>query len=77
MIQDAPLYAVNMFYYHWLIKNLLWPMAGQNIARREIQTELRRKKAESVRCQQPLEKMPEHDQQATEHVATHRLLEMG
>ena len=32
---DAPLYAVNMFYYNWLIKKLLWPMAGQNTARLE------------------------------------------
>ena len=30
-----PLYAVNMFYYYWLIKKLLWPIAGQNIARIE------------------------------------------
>ena len=29
------LYAVNMFYYHWLINKLLWPMAGQNKARLE------------------------------------------
>ena len=28
-----PLYAVNMLYYHWLIKKLLQPIAGQNIAR--------------------------------------------
>ena len=25
-----------MFYCHWLKKKLLWPMAGQNIARWEI-----------------------------------------
>ena len=30
------MYAVNMFYYHWLIKKLLWFMAWQNIARWEI-----------------------------------------
>ena len=23
---DALLYAVNMFYYHWLIKKLIWPV---------------------------------------------------
>ena len=27
---DAPLYAVNMSYYHWLIKKLVWPIARQN-----------------------------------------------
>ena len=36
---DFPLYAVNMFYYCWLIKKLFWPMAGQNITRWEIQAE--------------------------------------
>ena len=30
---EFPLYTVNIFYYHWLIKKLLWPMAEQNIAR--------------------------------------------
>ena len=24
MMWDSPLYSVNMFYYHWLIKKLLW-----------------------------------------------------
>lgn len=32
---DSPLYARNMFYRHWLIKNLLESMAGHNIARLE------------------------------------------
>ena len=32
---DIPLYAVNMFYYHWLIRKLLQPIAVQNIARLE------------------------------------------
>ena len=32
---DSPLYAVNMFYYHWLVKKLFWPMAGQNRGRQE------------------------------------------
>ena len=27
MMWDSPLYAVKMFYYHWLIKRLLWPVA--------------------------------------------------
>ena len=26
-------YAVDMLYYQWSIKKLLWPMAGQNTAR--------------------------------------------
>ena len=33
MMWDSPLYTMNMFYYHWLIKKLLWPIAGQYIAR--------------------------------------------
>ena len=28
-----------MFYYYWLIKKLFWPMARQNIAKREIQAD--------------------------------------
>ena len=39
---DSPLYAVNVFYYPWFIKKLLWPMAGQNKARWEIQRERER-----------------------------------
>ena len=39
---DSPLYAVSMFYYHWLIKKLLRPMAGQNRTRQENQTKIQR-----------------------------------
>ena len=35
LMWDSPLYAMNIFYYYWLIKKLLWPMAGQNIGRQE------------------------------------------
>ena len=35
MMWDSFLYAMNMFYYHWLIKKLLWPITGKNIARLE------------------------------------------
>ena len=28
---DASLYAVSVFYYHWLIKKLIWPIARQDI----------------------------------------------
>ena len=45
---NVPLYAVDMFYDHWLRKNLLWLMAGQNRARQE--TNAMRKKVESGRC---------------------------
>lgn len=34
------LYAVNMFCYRWLIKKLLWPIAGQNKTWWEIRTEI-------------------------------------
>ena len=40
---DTLQYAVNMFYYQWLIKKLLWPIAGQNTARQESQTKCREK----------------------------------
>ena len=42
MVWDSPLHVLGMFYYLWLIKNLLQPMAGQNKARQEIQTEIYR-----------------------------------
>ena len=32
-----------MFYYHWLIKMLLWPMAGQTRARWGSKTKCREK----------------------------------
>ena len=43
LMWDSPLCAVNMFYYHWLTEKLLWPMAGQNVARRENEGEYREK----------------------------------
>lgn len=33
---ELQLCAKNMIYYHWLTKNLLQPMAGQNISKLEI-----------------------------------------
>ena len=42
-------YAVNMFYNHWLKKKLLWPVAGQNIARQEIQAEIEEERRLSQR----------------------------
>ncbi|CAO2611360.1 hypothetical protein LEMLEM_LOCUS15112 [Lemmus lemmus] len=35
LMRDFPLYAMNMFYYYWLIKKLFGPMAWPNIARLE------------------------------------------
>ena len=29
LMWESPLYAVNMFHYHWLTKKLFWPVAGQ------------------------------------------------
>ena len=51
LMWDSPLYVVNMFYYHWLIKMLIWLMAGQNTAKQGIQRD-RGKNAESGRCKQ-------------------------
>ena len=42
MMWDSPLYAMNMFYYHWLIKKLLGPITGQEV--------IPSKKEESGRC---------------------------
>ena len=56
MMWDSPLYAMNMFYYHWLIKKMLWPMAGQNIARQESQTETGKKKVGTGKGKQLPEK---------------------
>ena len=36
-----PFCMLIMFYYHWLIKKLIWPIARQNIARWKIQPEIR------------------------------------
>ena len=44
---DSPLYAVNMFYYHWLIKKLFGPMTGQNRARWEFQAEIEEKRRQN------------------------------
>ena len=42
---DSPLYTMNIFYYHWLIKKLLWPVAGQNSLGRKTKLNAVRKKA--------------------------------
>ena len=39
LMWNSSLYAVNMLYYHWLIKKLLQPMAVQNRARQEQRLE--------------------------------------
>lgn len=44
---NAPLYAVNMSDYHWLIKKLFLPMAGQNIASRKVKLNIGREKVKS------------------------------
>ena len=41
---DGPLYAVNMFYYHWLIKKLLWADCRIEQGRNSMQRQ-RRKEA--------------------------------
>ena len=56
LIWDSPLCAMNMFYYHLLIKNLLWPMAGQNIARLEIQVDIEEERRRSQRDTMELSK---------------------
>lgn len=43
VIWDSPLCTVNMLYYPWLIKELFWPMAGQNRVRQENKTECKEK----------------------------------
>ena len=40
MMWNSPLNDVNMFYYHWLIKKLIWPMEKQDIVRQENQAEI-------------------------------------
>lgn len=42
-----PFCMLLMFYYHWVIKKFLWPVAGQNIARWGNSSEFRRMKEES------------------------------
>ena len=42
MLWDNRSVCSDIFYFHWLIKILLWPVAGQNNARQERQTENQR-----------------------------------
>lgn len=44
---DTPLYAVNMFITHWLIMKFFLPMAGLNIVRWKIQTEIQGERRQS------------------------------
>ena len=46
---DSPLYAINMFYYHWLIKKLLWPMTERIYVGRKTKFKAGRRKVVS-RC---------------------------
>ena len=48
----APLYAVNMFYYHLSIKKLHWPIAWQDRTRWELKAEMQGEKGQSQKgCQ--------------------------
>ena len=42
MLWDNRSVCSDMFYFHWLIKIPLWPVSGQNNARRERHTENQR-----------------------------------
>ena len=72
------MYVVNMFYYHFLIKRLIWSRVRENIAMQilsEIQREGRQSPGDVM-------KPPEEwDVRALvvnhSHVAIHRLIEMG
>lgn len=44
LIWDSPKYAVNIFYFHCIIKKLFWPITGQNIAQQEIQAEIEKER---------------------------------
>ena len=46
-MQDVLLYAVNVFYYNWLIKTLIWTITRQNRARWEIQAEIQGEERQS------------------------------
>ena len=66
-------------YYHWLIKKLLWSMAGQNIARWEIQAEMEEERRQSQGEAMWLLKEKDARTLPVSHnfVETHRLIEMG
>ena len=40
LLWNSPCVCCEYVFLYWLIKKLLWPMAGQNVARWEIQTEI-------------------------------------
>ena len=64
----------KIFYYHWLIKKLLWSMLGQNIARQEIQAEIR---GEIRWSQGDANSRQSITSKAWAPVEIHRLIEMG
>lgn len=50
---DVLLYAMTMYYSHWLIKDLLWPMKREKSVMLKSHTEYRGKEREGrERCQQ-------------------------
>ena len=74
---DFPLYAENIFYHHWLIKKLLWPMAGQNRAKWEIPKEIERVGG-VVQCHVTAEGERRWNLTSGPHfMVIHRLIEMG
>lgn len=57
---ESPLCVVSTFYYHWSIKNLLWPLPGQNRARWEKEIECKEKGGvREMSCSCRRKKMPE------------------
>ena len=70
------MYAVNMLYYHWLIKNLLWSMTGQSIGRWGKETECREKEGSVGQspCNHQRNNLPALVSHNLE--AIHRLIEM-
>ena len=47
---DSPLYAMDVFYYYWLIKKLLWLMEGRIQISGKTKLNAERNKAEAGRC---------------------------
>ena len=76
LMWDTLLCAMNISYYHWLIKNLVWPILRHNRAKEEIEAEIE-KKEKSGRCRVTTEKGKITLPISHGHMEIHRLVKMG
>ena len=74
---DSPPYAINMFYYIWLIKTLLRSIAGQDLARLEEKYRESMQSQGDAMCLVKETDIPEHLPVGHGRMVIHQLIEMG